>query len=110
MLTHRNLIEVEPDQVTLAHVHTGESSRLRAASVVLVTARHPNDSLYRELVAQPKAVHEAGIRSVSAIGDCDAPGAIVHAVYAGHRYAQELDVPASERLFRRDRPAVTRHA
>lgn len=36
--------------------------------------------------------HEAGVLSVDRIGDAEAPGMIVHAVYAGHRYAQELGV------------------
>jgi dimethylamine/trimethylamine dehydrogenase len=29
------------------------------------------------------------------IGDANAPGTIAAAVYAGHRYAQELDAPES---------------
>jgi dimethylamine/trimethylamine dehydrogenase len=34
---------------------------------------------------------DAGIKSVERIGDALAPGAIVHAVYSGHQYAQQLD-------------------
>ena len=41
--------------------------------------------------AEPAALAAAGIRSVSRIGDALAPGAIVHAVYSGHRFARELD-------------------
>jgi dimethylamine/trimethylamine dehydrogenase len=45
---------------------------------------------------------EAGIKSVTRIGDCLAPGFIAHAVYAGHRYARELDAPpAGEVPFKR---------
>lgn len=106
MQTHQNLTAVESGSVVLANVHTGVETRLEAASVVLVTARRPNDSLYRELMGNPGALETAGIRSVTALGDCLAPGAIVHAVYAGHRYARELDVPVEERVFRRDRPLV----
>ena len=44
----------------------------------------------------------AGVEAVTPIGDCHAPGLIVHAVYAGHRYARELDEPAKgEVCFRR---------
>jgi dimethylamine/trimethylamine dehydrogenase len=38
---------------------------------------------------------DAGIRSVRCIGDAEAPGLIAHAVYAGHRYARELEEPAA---------------
>ena len=33
----------------------------------------------------------AGIKDIRTIGDAYAPGAIVHAVASGHRYARELD-------------------
>ena len=106
MITNHNLVEVEHDEITLAQTHSGALTKLNAASVVMVTARRPNDSLYKELKARPTDLSAAGIRSVTAIGDCYAPSAIAHAVYAGHRYAQELDVAESDRLFRRDRPLV----
>ena len=49
--------------------------------------------------------HSPGsIRSVTRIGDALAPGAIVHAVYSGHRYARELDTDPTARRYRRDAP------
>ena len=36
---------------------------------------------------------DAGIESVTTIGDALAPATIAHAVYAGRRYAEELDGP-----------------
>jgi len=38
----------------------------------------------------------AGIGSVQCIGDALAPGLIVHAVYAGHRYAREFEADVGE--------------
>ena len=105
-ITNHNISAVAQDHVSLVHVHSASQSSLPAASIVMVTARTPNDGLYLALRAQPEALATAGIKSVTAIGDCYAPSAIVHAVYAGHRFAQELDVPQAERLFRRDRPVV----
>jgi dimethylamine/trimethylamine dehydrogenase len=61
--------------------------------VLLVTMRLPNDSLYQELAADAGRLHDAGIRSLARIGDCLAPSTIAAAVYAGHRYAREADVP-----------------
>ena len=102
----RNLTAIEPGSVTLSDVSNGEQHQVEAAGVVLVTARLPNDALYRGLIGNPRELELAGIKSVTAIGDCDAPGAIVNAVYAGHRYARELDVAPTERRFRRERPVV----
>jgi dimethylamine/trimethylamine dehydrogenase len=109
MLTHHNLVEVRKGEVRLQHIHSEREKQLAAASVVMVVMRQPIAPLYHELVADPDGLTEAGIRSVTRIGDCLAPGAIAHAVYAGHRYARELDEePAEDVPFRRERPIVLR--
>jgi dimethylamine/trimethylamine dehydrogenase len=76
-------------------VFTGRTSRIACDAVVLVTARLPNESLTRALLDRREAWGDNGIRSVKAIGDARAPGIIAAAVYAGHRYARELDGPES---------------
>ena len=106
MVTHHNLVEVRDGEVALNHVHTGRERVLPAAGIVMVTARLPIDSLYHELMAEPDALAAGGIKSVTRIGDCNAPAAIVHATYAGHRYARELDTDPAERLFRHEFPEV----
>jgi dimethylamine/trimethylamine dehydrogenase len=79
--------------VTLACSYTGRDASLACDAVVLVTARLPQDHLYLELKTQQGAWAEHGIRSVTAIGDAQAPAAIAWATYAGHRYAEEFDAP-----------------
>jgi dimethylamine/trimethylamine dehydrogenase len=59
--------------------------------VVTITARLPQDVLYQELLAIESQWPTTGIQSVKCAGDALAPGLIAHAVYAGHRYARELD-------------------
>ncbi|MDA0953014.1 MAG: hypothetical protein O3A38_10365, partial [Proteobacteria bacterium] len=61
----------------------------------------PQETLYRDLVAHPQVVAGEG-PAVVRIGDCEAPGLIAHAVYAGHRFAREFD------MTERDRAAVPR--
>ena len=39
-------------------------------------------------------------RSLQRIGDCDAPAIIASAVYAGHRYARELDKEPADLLVK----------
>jgi len=62
--------------------------------------------LYQALMLRHHEFATAGILSVDRIGDALAPGAIVHAVQSGHRYARELDSAAGSELYRRDAPIV----
>ena len=90
--------------VTLASQFTGAEQRLECRSLVIVGARFADDALYRELEARAADLEAAGIRSVTRIGDALAPGALAHAIYSGHRYAQELDADPAALVFRRDAP------
>jgi dimethylamine/trimethylamine dehydrogenase len=90
--------------VTLANQFTNAETELECGSLVIVGARFANDGLHAELAARPEELAAAGIRSVTRIGDALAPGAIVHAVYSGHRYARELDADPATPAVRRDAP------
>jgi dimethylamine/trimethylamine dehydrogenase len=90
--------------VTLANQFTNAERQLECRSLIIVGARFANDGLYGELAARAEELAAAGIRSVTRIGDALAPGAIVHAVYSGQRYARELDADPATLDFRRDAP------
>ncbi len=93
------------ETVRLAQLFTGAETMLQCRSLVVVGLRRVSDALYQALAADPAALDAAGIRSLAVIGDAEAPGALVHAVHAGHRYAREFDgAPLS---YRRDKPFVT---
>jgi dimethylamine/trimethylamine dehydrogenase len=79
--------------VATACTFTGAEREIACDAVVLVTARLPDDGLYRELVDRRDEWAGAGIRTVRAVGDCWAPGTIAAAVWEGRRYAEELDEP-----------------
>ncbi|HKE94351.1 MAG TPA: hypothetical protein VKB34_08620, partial [Povalibacter sp.] len=105
MTAAHNLCRFAPGEATLACVYTGREQRIDCASVLAITARLPNDELQRSLLALEPQWRAAGIESVTAIGDCLAPGLIAHAVYAGHRYAREFDAPCIEGVpFQRRMP------
>jgi dimethylamine/trimethylamine dehydrogenase len=91
-------------ELTLAHQFTNAVTRLPCRSLVIIGARFANDALHAELTREPAALAAAGISSVSRIGDALAPGAIVHAVYSGHRFARELDADPASLGHRRDAP------
>jgi len=59
----------------------------------MVASRTGDTAVYDQLQAIENDWADAGIKTVSIIGDADAPGPIAWATYAGHRYARELDEP-----------------
>ncbi len=93
IVTAHGLSAFDGREASIACAYTGRERGIAADSVVMVTARQPNDGLYRGLVDRLAAGVEAAPRSLRRIGDCDAPAIIAAAVHAGHRYARELDVP-----------------
>jgi dimethylamine/trimethylamine dehydrogenase len=86
-----DLLEVAAGEARLADTFTDRERTIPAQTLVLVTARLPNDALAVELGA-------------TAIGDALAPGTIASAVWDGRRYAEELDTaPRGDDLpFRRE--------
>lgn len=60
-------------------------------TLVLVTGRHSNDSLYRGLKARRDEWDKNGIKGVYVIGDAFAPKMIADATFDGHRIAREIE-------------------
>jgi len=108
IVPHRAVIAIGAGGVETACVFLGETREIACDTVVMVTARLPRDELYRDLRTRRDEWAAAGIESVAAIGDARAPATIAHAVYAGHRYARELDGPdpGDGPPFRRELPAL----
>ena len=80
LVTAHDLVVVEGGEARLVSTFTGRAHAVTLESLVLVTARLPNDTLAREL-------------GVTAIGDALAPGTIASAVWDGRRFAEDLDAP-----------------
>ena len=91
---------------TLKHVFTGEETRIACENLLIVGLRKPRAELFDALTARHSEVTAAGIQSVDLIGDCLAPGALVHAVHSGHKLARELGTAENGKPFRRDGPFV----
>jgi dimethylamine/trimethylamine dehydrogenase len=109
ILAHRNLVRIGDGEVELACVFTGRRQTRAAASVVMVTARLPEEDIYEALIGAPDNLAAAGIKSVARIGDCLVPSTIAAAVHSGHRAARELDEVIPEGTpFRRELPALSR--
>jgi len=101
--TQTCLDSIEADQVSLSCITTGRSEPSYCESVVLVTSRQSCDEIYNQLCADQDALARAGIVSLERAGDGEAPSTIAAAVYAGHRYARQLEEVRPEIPYRRER-------
>ena len=88
ILVSHSLSSFDGQSAQMACAYTGRAKELAVGSVVMVTQRQPNDGLYQDLLA----VRDLPF-NLTRMGDCEAPGIIAAAVYAGHRYARTLDAP-----------------
>jgi dimethylamine/trimethylamine dehydrogenase len=87
------VLATAPRAVGTTCVFTGRQTELAADAAVFVTARLPDDAVYRALLDRRADWADAGLKTVKAVGDCWCPGTIAAAVWEGHRYAEELDEP-----------------
>jgi dimethylamine/trimethylamine dehydrogenase len=103
--SNRNIVEFDGSKIVIECTYTGRRTAVPTAAVVTVTSRVPNDELAKSLDGAADAVGAAGIVSITSIGDCLAPSTIAAAVYAGHRYAREFELPANDDVpFQRELP------
>jgi dimethylamine/trimethylamine dehydrogenase len=93
IVTARVVTAARAGEAETACVYTGRKSMQPCDSLVLVTARLPDDRLFLDLKSRETDWVDAGIKSVKGAGDCWSPSTIAAAVYAGRRYAEELDGP-----------------
>ncbi len=102
IITGKALSGYDASNAQLSCVHTGHPESIAADSIVLVTSREPKEDLYTALASRRDQAASRRPRSVARIGDCDAPGLIAGAVFAGHRYARELlsDSPIEQKMDR----------
>ena len=92
----------------LASVYPGgDVSSIDCGALIVVGVRSGNDRLFQELNSDAGRLADAGISSLQSIGDCRAPGAIAHAVYAGHECARNIDANEPVAPFLVERPSLS---
>ena len=102
--TAKGLVAWQSGELQLECIYSGRESTIEADYLVPISARIPRDDLWRELDARRDEFDARGGLSLQRVGDCQAPGIIAAAVYAGHKAARELG--CSEVEFKRDRVVV----
>jgi dimethylamine/trimethylamine dehydrogenase len=103
IICNKRISKVHADHVTLACVYVDTPMQIDATTVIPVTSRIANDTVYRELDNRRGEWAAASVKSVTLIGDSFAPATIAMAVYAGHEYARGVDqTPEQATFFKRE--------
>ena len=103
IITAHGLDEFNGSSAQLSCVYTEKVREVSADALVLVTARKPVDDLYQEISEKIASgfLGDEPVPTLQKIGDCNAPAIIAAAVYAGHKYARELDSESGGRFVTR---------
>jgi dimethylamine/trimethylamine dehydrogenase len=110
IVCNKLIAKIENQTAFLECVFTGDSTKLSCKSIVMVTERIANTSLYDELVQQKSNDEtQATSQNICLIGDAEAPGLIADAVFAGHLAAQNfesIEADVEKALFMREMPSL----
>jgi dimethylamine/trimethylamine dehydrogenase len=90
ILANMAVKDIAADHATLACIFTGREQKQEIGSVVLVTARSVEDSLFQSCIE----TH----RNISRVGDCFSPGTIAAAIHSGRKLAEGFGEPESDFL------------
>ena len=99
IVCNKRMLSVGAGEVTLGCIYMDTPSIVDASTVIPVTGRIAQDALYQELLETQDTWSDAGVRSVTEIGDCFTPATIAMAVHAGHEYARNRDRSDEEIVF-----------
>ncbi len=107
IILNNELADYDGVKATLNCAYTGVEQSIMVENIVLVTCREPQDGLYHELLEAIENEVEGAPKTVKRIGDAEAPAIIAAAVFAGHRFARDLDnEPDPDMPLRIDRVVV----
>ena len=90
VITNHQLAKVEDGLCHLKCVYTDSIIEQAMSALIPVTARVPNDALWRALEARSNDWQSAGITRIKNLGDSYAPGLIAAAVHAGHAFGTSV--------------------
>lgn len=98
IITGQTMTEINDKSCTVSCIYSGRKQTLACATVILVTERKRNTTLY-------DALKDQKLLSLELIGDAASPALIADAVYAGHMAARNFEKDPQEidqQLFKRE--------
>jgi len=98
VILNHNLEAIGAGDVRIAGKFGEAAVTREAATMVLVTMRASDDTLFHDLKQRQADRLIPGLQSLQAAGDCRNPSLVAEAVYSGHRAARQLDAPENPDL------------
>jgi len=90
-------------------VFTGNKTTIDCKTIIMVTERIPNCSLYDELIKQEEELGESSKKYIKLLGDAEAPGLIADSIFSGHLAAENFETPVEEiekAIYMREMPSL----
>ena len=90
-------------------VFTGNKTTIDCKTIIMVTERIPNCSLYDELIRQEEEFGESSKKYIKLLGDAEAPGLIADSIFSGHLAAENFETPIQEiekAIYMREMPSL----
>jgi dimethylamine/trimethylamine dehydrogenase len=105
IITHAN-----GDNLEARSIYTNEAIEITCKTLILVTERQPNNTLYQQLIEQEAKLEGVTTsRHIEVIGDVMAPGLIANAIFSGHLAAENYETPEIEiecAMYVREMPSL----
>jgi len=105
IITNKTIIHAEENNLSARCVYTGNISHIPCKTLILVTERTPDTTLYTQLSESIKKSTNSKPYHIELLGDALAPGLIADAVYSGHLAAQNFESPEAlveQSLYQRE--------
>ena len=109
IISNKIISSVNGDNLVMRCIYTNEATELACKTLILVTERLPNITLYQQLAQQASIDSEAPKSHLELIGDALAPGLIADAVFSGHLAAENFEASKKEierAMFMREMPKL----
>ena len=109
IISNKTISSVNGDNLEMRCIYTNDATELACKTLILVTERLPNITLYQQLVQQASIDSETPKRHLELIGDALAPGLIADAVFSGHLAAENFEASKKEierAMFMREMPKL----
>ena len=107
IMCNQSISKIENSTAQLECAYTGSITELPCETIVMVTERISDTTLYDSLVQNN--LEEKTQYNVQIIGDAEAPGLIADAVYLGHLAAQNFEADEADiqkGMFMREMPSL----
>jgi len=107
IICNQSISSIEDGTALLECVYTGSITRHACSSIVMVTERTSNTTLYENLINNN--LDSKTKQYIKIIGDAEAPGLIADAIYLGHLAAQNFETENADiqsAMFMREMPSI----